>query len=267
MPSFTPVTAALRVLDVLEAVNALGEATVGEIHKRIGLNMPTIVRMLETLQHAGYVVRLGDRAAYVATARTLALSLGHAPQRELAAIAAPIMAALNAEVGWPSDLAVHDGAAMLVVQTSRGEGRLSFNRRPGYRAPMLATSLGRAWLAAAPPAARRTCLAALAELPEPWPEPWNAPARDPALADSLFAAIAARGFATMHEAYSEREYGGRLWAIATPVLVAGEVVAALNMMLVRTGAETDESTAAFAAPLIRAAAAIGAAIAAARAGG
>ena len=93
--------------------------------------MPTeIVRMLETLQHAGYVVRLSDRAAYTTTARTLALSLGYAPQRELAAVAAPIMAALNEEVGWPSDLAVHDGEVMLVVQTSRGEGRLSFNRAP-----------------------------------------------------------------------------------------------------------------------------------------
>lgn len=262
MPSFSPVTATLRGIDVLAAVNALGEASVSQIHKRIGLNMPTVVRMLETLQHAGYVVKHGDRPVYTATARTLALSVGYAPQRELVAVAAPIMAQLNADVGWPSDLAIYDGEAMLVLQTSRGEGRLSFNRRPGYRAPLLATSLGCAWLAACPPDERQRALEQVVDSPDPW----NDVARDPERAEALFAEITTKGYASMHDAYSAREYGGRLWAIGTVVLADGEPIAALNMMLVRTGAETESSTELFATSLRGAAEKIGAAIALARAG-
>ncbi|MFC7610886.1 helix-turn-helix domain-containing protein [Teichococcus aestuarii] len=57
MPSYEPVTAVLRGLEVLRAVNHLRSATVREIHEATGLNQPTVVRMLETLIHAGFVAR------------------------------------------------------------------------------------------------------------------------------------------------------------------------------------------------------------------
>src|SRR4051812_32358941 len=115
MASFKPVTAALRGFEVLAAVNQLGEASVGQINKLIGLNLPTIVRMLETLQHAGYVMKHPERAVYLPTGRTVALSVGYAPYREMSVVATPILAELHREVGWPSDLGVHHGDAMLVV--------------------------------------------------------------------------------------------------------------------------------------------------------
>ena len=248
MPSFEPVTAALRGLDVLAAVNRLGEGTVGQIHKMIGLNSPTIVRMLETLQHAGYVVKHPDRAAYLPTGKTLTLSIGYEPHRELAVIAAPILAELHGAVGWPSDLAVYDGEAMLVVHTSRDERRLSFNRRPGYRAPMLATSLGRAYLGFCDARERAKAFERAAKSPEPW----NDVARDSARAAALIAEIRVNGFATMHEAYSEREYGGRFWAVGMPVMVNGVTIAALNMMLVRDTPKSRDGVLRHAAQLRRA---------------
>ena len=58
MTSYRPVNAVLRGLDVLLATNRLkGRATVGEIHRHTGLDKATIVRMLETLAHAGLTVR------------------------------------------------------------------------------------------------------------------------------------------------------------------------------------------------------------------
>ena len=63
MPSFEPVTAVLRAFDVLLTVNRLKEASVGDIFRETGLNRPTIVRMLETLIHAGFVSR--DRKSVV----------------------------------------------------------------------------------------------------------------------------------------------------------------------------------------------------------
>jgi IclR family mhp operon transcriptional activator len=263
MPSFEPVTAVLRGFDVLAAVNRLGEASVGQIHKMIGLNLPTIVRMLETLQHAGYVVRHPERAVYLPTGKTLALSVGYEPYRELAVIASRMLDELHGEIGWPSDLAVYDGEAMLVVHTSRDERRMSFNRRPGYRAPMLATSIGRAYLAYCGEEERRAALKRAAASPEPW----NDVARDPAKAASLFAQIRASGFATMHPDYSEREYGGRFWAVGTPVQVGGQVIATLNMVLLREIAESKVGVLRFVAPLQRAARELGEALARVRASG
>ncbi|MFC7555351.1 helix-turn-helix domain-containing protein [Pseudoroseomonas wenyumeiae] len=71
MPSYEPVTALLRGLDVLRAVNRLEGATVKDIHRLTGLNQPAVVRMLETLIHAGLVVRQRGQAVYVPTGRTL----------------------------------------------------------------------------------------------------------------------------------------------------------------------------------------------------
>jgi IclR family mhp operon transcriptional activator len=263
MPSFEPVAAVLRGFDVLATVNRLGEASVGQIHRLIGLNPPTIVRMLETLQHAGYVVRHPERAVYLPTGRTLALSVGYQPSRELAAIASRILDDLHGEIGWPSDLAVYDGETMLVVHTSRDERRMSFNRRPGYRAPMLATSIGRAYLAYCGDEERRTALARAAVSPEPW----NDVARDPAIAATLFAQIRSSGFATMHPDYSDREYGGRFWAVGAPVQLNGQVIAALNMVLLREIAESKVGLLRFVAPLQRAAQEIGEALARVRAEG
>lgn len=262
MASFKPVTAVLRGFEVLAAVNRLGEASVGQIHKMIGLNLPTVVRMLETLQHAGYVAKHPDRAVYSATAKTLSLSFGYERGRELAMAAAPILADLTREMGWPSDVAIYDGGAMLVVQTSRGEGRLTFNRRPGYRAPMLATSLGRAYLATCDEPERQTILAVAAQLPEPW----NDVARKPKKAAALFAEIRAKGYATMHDEYSRREYGGQLWAIGTAVTIEGKTIAALNMMLVKDVAKSSADVRRYVGALRRAADNLAVALAGTRAG-
>src|SRR5271168_4127659 len=133
MPSFEPVTAVLRAFDVLLTVNRLKEASVGDIFRETGLNRPTIVRMLETLIHAGFVSRHPTQAVYFPTGRTLDLSSGYKKHEEMAIVAAPILVGLHKELQWPSDVAVFDRDAMVVARTSRGEGFLHFDRRAGYR--------------------------------------------------------------------------------------------------------------------------------------
>lgn len=229
MPSYEPVTALLRGLDVLRAVNRLGGATVKDIHRATGLNQPAVVRMLETLIHAGLIVRRRDEAVYVPTGRTLELSAGYAAHREVGLAATPVMEALRRTVGWPSDVAVFDGDAMVVAHTSRAEGRLLFGRRPGYRAPIMATSLGRAFLAHCDPAERERALSLAARSPEPW----NGPARDPTEAEVFLRAIRAAGYAVMDDCYSAREYDGLANAIGVPVMLNGAAIAALNLMYLR----------------------------------
>jgi IclR family mhp operon transcriptional activator len=237
MPSYEPVAALQRGLDVLRAVNRLPAATVRDIHRMTGLNQPTVVRMLETLIHAGFVVRHPQQPFYMPTGRALELSAGYVLHREVGIAATPVMTALRRSIGWPSDVAVFDGDAMVVAHTSRGEGRFLFERRVGFRAPILATSLGLAFLAFCPEAERQRALSlAIRSM-----EPWNAWAQDPAEAEAQLAAIRQAGFAVMNEAYSTREYGGLASAIGVPVLVDGVAVAALNLMYLREAIERSDA--------------------------
>lgn len=233
MPSYDPVAALIRGLDVLRAVNRLSPAGVRDIHRLTGLNQPSVVRMLETLIHAGYVIRDPQRPVYFPTGKTLELGAGYVLHREIGIAATPVMTRLRGAIGWPSDVGVFDGDAMVVAHTSRGEGRFLFERRTGFRAPVLATSLGRAYLAFCAEADRERALSLAIRSPEPW----NDLAQRPAEAAEAFAAIRAAGYAAMDDGYASREYGGLASAIAVPVLVGGIAAASLNLMYLREAIE------------------------------
>lgn len=227
MVSYTPVTAVLRGLDVLAATSRLrGRATLAEIHRLTGLDKSTILRMLETLEHAGFVVRDDERRSYQVTGKTLLLSGGYDRHRAVGTIVAPALAGFRTTVGWPSDVALFDHDSMLVVETSREPGPMFLNRQPGYRAPVLGTSLGLAYMAFCDDAERRPFLARAAADPAPW----NDLARDPGLAEAAFAAIRSRGHAAMSPAYGKREYDGLISSIGVPIMLGGRVFAAMNTL-------------------------------------
>ena len=189
MPSYRPVTATLRGLEVLAATSRLGSrASLAEIHRLTGFDKSTILRMLETLEHAGFVVRDDDRRSWQVTGKTLQLSAGYDRHRAVGTIVAPALAAFRTTVGWPSDVALFDHDSMLVVETSREPGPMFLNRRPGYRAPVLGTSLGLSYMAHCGTAQREAFLARMADDPAPW----NDLARNPAEAERAFAGIRER---------------------------------------------------------------------------
>ena len=257
MPSFAPVTAALRALEVLRAVNLLREATVTDVFKITGINRPTIVRMLETLVHAGYVIRNLDQPIYSPTGKTLALSSGYELHGEVGRIAGPILADLRRLTRWPSDVAVFDGDAMVVVQTSREQDRIFMNRRRGFRAPILGTSLGRAYIAFCSDEDRVRALALAAKSTDPW----DGPAHDPRQAAQLIKRIRKRGFATMHEDYSRRAYESSADSIGVPVLIGGVAACAMNLMYLREAMGAREAEERYLTPLRETAARLASALA------
>jgi IclR family transcriptional regulator, mhp operon transcriptional activator len=250
MTSFRPVTAALRVLDVLLAVNRLKEASVGDIYSETGLNRPTIVRMLETLMHAGFVARHPAEPIYMPTGRTLDLSSGYQRHEEMALAAGPVLERLHKKLQWPSDVAVFDQDAMVVARTSRGAGFLHFNRRPGYRAPLLGTSLGMSFLAFCDEKTRANAIAALAASNDPW----NAIVREPKKLQAMLNAVRKRGYATMNKDYSDSSYGGMASSVGVPVLLGDAAVGSLNLMYLRNSIDEAHVIARFVQPLQQAAA-------------
>ncbi|QRG04646.1 helix-turn-helix domain-containing protein [Xanthobacter dioxanivorans] len=253
MPSFKPVVAVLRGLDVLRAVNDTHAATVGSIHAATGLDKATIVRMLETLEHGGYVVRSGKRGTYAPAGRTLQLSQGYDLHKRLQAAADPILAAFRRRVGWPSDLAICERDEMMVVQTSREQGPLHLNRRPGYRAPVLVTSMGRAYLAFCAEKTRQAILDRLAMKAE-------GGSLDLPRIEAMLAEVRVRGFAVMDDTYSASEYENLVWAMAVPVMDGPFACAALNIMMLRSAVSFEAAISQFLEPLRETAAQVAEAI-------
>ena len=232
MSSYEPVTALVRGLDVLHALNRLGgNAGVGAIHEMTGIPKPTVVRILETLIHAGFVSRIGTTKTYGLTAKCMALSNGFDTYDYLLRQAAPILDMLRGRLMWPSDLAVFDRNAMVIIETSRRAGTLSFNRTVGSRVPVLATALGRCYLAFTDAETRSRILGDLARSDDPY----EALAKTPEKAAGLLERVRERGFAT-----SDQEYMKVTRAIAFPIFFNGDILAAVNVFVVAEAMTLDQ---------------------------
>lgn len=235
MASYAPVTAVLRGLEVLRVVNRVGTATVKVIHHETGFDKATIVRMLETLIHAGYVTRDAEAATYGVTGRVLQLSAGFVHHDRIGEVCAPLLSRFRESIGWPSDFAIRDDEAMIVVRTSRDTGPLSFNRNPGFRAPILLTSVGKAYLAFCPEPERSEIISRLRET-----MPKNQMPSQRRV-DAMLETVRNAGFAVMEEGYSQREYKGALWAMAVPVMDRHKLYGALNIMMLRKTVTFDDA--------------------------
>jgi IclR family mhp operon transcriptional activator len=226
MPSFPPVTALLRGLEILRTVNVMGEASVAELHRSTGLHRPTVVRLLETLEHAGYVRRDADNGRYMPTGRALQLGNGYRAHERIRIVSEPILAALRTRLGWPSDIAIPDGDAMLIASTTRAFDRMLMNRRSGTRAPFLGSALGRAYLAFCPKEDRERIVALLRLSGSKF----DAVAADAAALERLLRGIVRDGYAVPDPEYTRSVYNDTSSGLAVPVRVEGRVIAALNIV-------------------------------------
>ncbi len=252
MSSFEPITALQRGLDVLEVVNRGKSVSLKTIFEETGLHKATIIRMLETLMASGFVAKTG-RSTYVPTGRTLLLSQGYDVVTRVGDIAGSVLAEFRRTIGWPSDIALYSEDSMIIVQTSRDHGPLYFKRQNGYRAPLLTTSIGQAYLAFCNAEHRDQIIKRLAEIPDGG----NDLARDRATLERNLSEVRAKGFATMHRSYSMQEYNGKVWGMAVPIHDGRNLFAAINILMLRNASTEEESIKRFLGPLRQAAARLG----------
>ena len=238
---------------MLRTLNDVERASVGALHRATGLPKPTVVRLLETLIHAGYVAQEGPGGDYYPTARVLGLARGLDRASRLVRLASPILADYRASMPWPSDLAVFDRDAMVIIETNREPGAIALNRSVGTRMPMLSSALGRAFLAFCPDDVRDVAIAAVRGKPDPLVQ---RPMREPALRRML-ARFRRQGFA-----FNDRELSPRTRGVGVPVIARGTVVACLNTITLAEVLTLDQMNARCVGPLQAAAAAIGQAVAA-----
>jgi IclR family mhp operon transcriptional activator len=234
MASYEPVRAIQRGLAVLRAVSEHGPITIVDLVSRCGFPQPTIVRILETLVSEGYVYRQSGEATYRVTGRTLALSRGFDSKSRLLEVAAPIVDQMHIQTGWPSNLAVFDRDAMVIVYSNRTSLGLSLPGRTGARIPLLATGVGLATLAHMPDDERKAALSHARTAGGRWDN-------DPRIASGLSAKltqICRDGHAFADEEYLEAVYQSRIWSVAVPIVSPeGKVQAAISSLVLSVAGE------------------------------
>lgn len=223
MPSYAPINALTRGLEVLRTLNEMGQASVGDLHRLTEIPKPTLVRILETYVVAGYVAQSDEEEVYAPTARVLQLSSGFSEAREITRVAVPLIDQFRARVVWPSDVAIFDANEMVIINTSRTPGTLSVNRTVGSRVPLLLTALGRAYCAFLSDSEQEYIVESVAasNLVD------QKIACQPRVLKGIFEKTRERGYAV-----SDRENIETIRAIGVPILRHGEAVGAFNIMVV-----------------------------------
>ncbi len=167
MESTRPIRALMRGLDALTVLNLRDGATVSEVAHEIRLPRTTVYRILETLCNAGFVFRDEDDDRYRLTLRVRALSGGFDDEAWVKQIAYPLIHALCRDIVWPIALYTPSGGAMIARETTDHASPLAVERlSAGFRAPMLASAAGLAYLAFCPAPQREALIDILARSPK-----------------------------------------------------------------------------------------------------
>lgn len=229
MPSYKPTRSLERGLRVLRCISEHRAIGITDIARHVDLPRASVFRVVETLVSCGYVARDASPNRYRVTARTATLSSGYDRKARLLNIATPVIDRLQKNIGWPSNLAVFDHDAMTIIFTNRLRNSLSINRPIGGRSPMLATGIGRAYLAFSPAQERQDILSRLAYSQDRWDQA----AGNPETVEAELARVRRRGFALADERYLAFAYDSMIWAVAVPILVEATVQACLSALILR----------------------------------
>ena len=145
-------------IDLLSSYR-VGESWLGnkDFAERTGLSRPTVARLTHTLTVLGYLHRHPDEPRYRLGAAVLGIAHPLLAGMRIRPIARPLMEALAREIGGAVSLGIRHRAHMVYVESARADDYFALPDI-GAPLPMLATAMGRAWLAGATAAERTAVL-------------------------------------------------------------------------------------------------------------
>ena len=238
MPRVEMIRGLARGLRVLQVLQSQSTSSLHDIHLATRIPKPSLLRILNTLEHAGVVSRRLADGHYRISAFT---GIGRKRDRHgrVAEAAAPVLDRLRQKVLWPSDLLVPAGDHMERRETSQAHSPFFFyatdRNRVGQRVGWLLTGVGRAYLAFCSDKERNEILRRLRVSNKPE----DSLARDPKRLDRILAEVRQRGYGTRDPIFVGGNYGGPprddgLAAIAVPLLDRTRVHGSINILWIRT---------------------------------
>lgn len=189
----------------------------GELAERTGLSRATVSRLAQTLVDCGMLERDRRRRAYRLAAPVLSLAHAMRTGSPVLAAAGPLMRKVAERHKINVGLAAADRHEMVYLESVRYSRRVSWrNVVAGQRVPMELTSLGRAYLAAAPSERRDELLAHFRTRKT---KHWGKLSRE----------IAAAIESVQRSGYCSAAWQPEVVAIATPIVVPDWPIYVLNM--------------------------------------
>lgn len=208
-----------RLLTVLRAFNKIGTCTVQDVHRVTGISRPAVYRIVANLCRHGYLRPIPNDKRFRLTSEVKALSAGYREDDWIAEIGAPILERLQADVRWPTSLAMPDKDRMVVRETTRHRSPFVFDHGAvGLRLPMLHSSLGLAYIAHCEAPTRAIVLALLRYSQDRW----DALAKDPKVVDRLLRNTVQRGYA-----FRQLGMEAQTSSIAVPIMHGDTAVASM----------------------------------------
>lgn len=189
----------------------------GDLAERTGLSRATVSRLTQTLVGAGFLEHDPASRAYRLGAPVLSLAHAMHTGSSLLQAAAPLMRALARELRVNVGLAAPDRDEMVYLESVRYHGKPSLRTVvAGQRIPMELTSLGRAYLAAAPPDERAERMAHFkARRGADWPR--------------LEAEIVQAMESVRRDGYCAASWQPQVVALATPLVLPYRALHVLNL--------------------------------------
>ena len=146
--SYQPLKTVEKTLRVLEELNRFPIRRISDLKSATGIPMPTLVRILETLCHAGYIQKISRWSGYCLTYRVMSLSSGFHGLPEIFAPARQAADELTRQLKWPAAICTFDVDAMVVRYSTIPASPLSHKHSTlNRRLDLLTRAHGRAWLA------------------------------------------------------------------------------------------------------------------------
>ena len=195
-----------------------------ELSRRVRLGLPTTLRLIRTLEEAGYVRQAADTKRYRLSWKMLQLQDVTSSILDYADLARPHLEELTATVGETTGMAVLDGTEVRLAIRVSSTRIISANMPPGSLFPPHATAMGKVLLAGLEPAVVRELAA---RRPFERFTPTTITCVDELLGE--LRVVAEQGYAS-----SNQEWELGLRSLAAPVTTrAGQVVAAVCIVVVR----------------------------------
>ena len=232
-----------KALQILEALNQSRVTTLAALHEITQLPKSSLVRLLDTLIDAGYVVRISRRDGYALTEAVLRLSSGVRHRDMVVDAARPLMEAFTRQYKWQVSLATAESDAMVVRFTTR---HLSpFSREQNFlnrRVHMIQSALGRAFFAYCSAEERGFILSVLRASGDEL-----AIREEPAHLDAIVERVRSHGYATIG-----RPRSNPTQSFAIPLLEPGteeSPLGAMNFFYYRSAMTEGQATGRYLAPL------------------
>jgi IclR family KDG regulon transcriptional repressor len=140
-----------KALDLLDALDGAGAATLTELSSRTAIHKATALRILANLEERGYVERDGH-GRYSLGLRMLQLGARISAGLDLRTVARPVLQALHEEFGETINLAVPADGGLVYIDILQSAHGLRMTASVGLRDDYHSSALGKAMIAQWPAA-------------------------------------------------------------------------------------------------------------------